>query len=78
MYNEKYKRGVQMFRVFAYLQQHPVSGIFYYREAVPARLQPAIGKREIKKSLGTGRRTEAIRLAQRLHVKTLDLFEEAE
>ena len=67
-----------MFRVFAYLQQHPVSGIFYYREAVPARLQPAIGKREIKKSLGTGRKTEAIRLAQRLHVKTLDLFEEAE
>ena len=67
-----------MFRVFAYLQQHPVSGIFYYREAVPARLQPAIGKREIKKSLGTGRKTEAIRLAQRLHIKTLDLFEEAE
>ena len=67
-----------MFRVFAYLQQHPVSGIFYYREAVPARLQSAIGTREIKKSLGTGRKTEAIRLAQRLHVKTLDLFEEAE
>ncbi len=67
-----------MLRVFAYLQQHPVSGIFYYRETVPAHLRPALGKREIKKSLGTGRKTEAIRAAQLLHAETVKLFERAE
>ncbi|NCB43882.1 MAG: hypothetical protein EOM59_14885 [Clostridia bacterium] len=30
-----------MLRVFAYLQQHPISGIFYYRETVPAHLRDA-------------------------------------
>lgn len=67
-----------MLRVFAYLQQHPVSGIFYYRETVPAHLRPVLGKREIKKSLGTGRKTEAIRAAQLLHAETVKLFERAE
>ena len=67
-----------MLRVFAYLQQHPVSGIFYYRETIPAHLRPVLGKREIKKSLGTGRKTEAIRAAQLLHAKTIELFERTE
>ena len=67
-----------MLRVFAYLQQHPVSGIFYYRETVPAHLRPVLGKREFKKSLGTGRKTEAIRAAQLLHAKTIELFERTE
>ena len=67
-----------MLRVFAYLQQHPVSGVFYYRETIPAHLRPVLGKREIKKSLGTGRKTEAIRAAQLLHAKTIELFERTE
>ena len=67
-----------MLRVFAYLQRHPSSGIFYYRETVPARLRGVIGKTEIKKSLGTGRKTEAIRAAQLLHAETIKLFESAE
>ena len=33
-----------MLRVFAYLQQHPVSGIFYYRETIPAHLRPVTWK----------------------------------
>ena len=67
-----------MLRVFAYLQQHPISGIFYYRETVPAHLRPVLGKREVKKSLGTGRKTEAIRAAQLLHAETIKLFERTE
>jgi len=78
LYNEKYKGVVHMLRVFAYLQQHPVSGVFYYRETIPAHLRPVLGKREIKKSLGTGRKTEAIRAAQLLHAKTIELFERTE
>jgi integrase len=63
-----------MFRVFAHLQRHPSSGIFYYRIAVPAHLRDTVGKREIKKTLGTGLRAEAILKAQRLHVETCELL----
>lgn len=67
-----------MFRVFAHLQRHPSSGIFYYRIAIPAHLRDTLGKREIKKTLGTGLRAEAILKAQRLHVETCELFRRLE
>jgi integrase len=67
-----------MFRVFAHLQRNPSSGIFYYRIAIPAHLRHSIGRCEIKKSLGTGLRSEAILKAQRLHVETCELFQRLE
>lgn len=67
-----------MFRISAHLQRHPSSGIFYFRIAIPTRLRDTLGKREIKKSLGTGVRAEAIVEAQRLYVKTHDLFRRTE
>jgi integrase len=36
-----------------HLWKHPKSGIFYFRQAVPEEQRPAVGKREIKFSLGT-------------------------
>ncbi len=41
-------------------------------------MRDTLGKREIKKSLGTGVRAEAIVEAQRLYVKTHDLFQSTE
>ena len=63
-----------MFRVFSHLQRHPHSGIFYFRRVVPASLQTVIGKREIKKSLGTGERSEAIIKAHQLYLETCQIF----
>lgn len=67
-----------MFRVFAHLQRHPSSGIFYFRIAIPAHLRDTLGKREVKRSLGTGLRSEAMLKAQRLHLETRDLFHKLE
>lgn len=64
-----------MFRISAHLQRHPSSGIFYFRIAIPNHLRDTLGKREIKKSLGTGCRAEAVVEASRLYVQTHDLFE---
>lgn len=33
--------------------KHPRTGVYLIRKRVPDRLQPIIGKREIKQSLGT-------------------------
>ena len=46
--------------------------------AVPSRLRLLIGKREIKQSLGTGKRTEAIPKAQQCLVEAHKLFQRAE
>jgi hypothetical protein len=67
-----------MFRIFAHLQRHPSSGIFYFRIAIPAHLRDTLGKREIKKTLGTGLRAEAILKAQRLYLETQNLFQRME
>lgn len=67
-----------MFRVSCHLQRHSRSGIFYFRLTVPARLRHLLHKREIKKSLGTGRRAEAIPLAQGLYCKYYLLFQKLE
>lgn len=63
-----------MFRVFSHLQQHPSSGIFYFRIAIPAHLRDTLGKRELKRSLGTGLRSEATVKAHRLYAETIELF----
>jgi len=41
-------------------------GIYHLRLAVPKHLRHTIGKREIKKTLRTGNRREALRKARRL------------
>jgi hypothetical protein len=48
-----YKTEVQMAWRMLHLWKHPQSGIFYFRQAVPEDRRPAVGKREIKFSLGT-------------------------
>ncbi|WP_028319278.1 site-specific integrase [Desulfobulbus elongatus] len=63
-----------MFRAFAHLQRHPSSGIFYFRIAIPAHLRDTLGRREVKRSLGTGLRSEATVVAHRLYAETMELF----
>jgi hypothetical protein len=36
-----------------YLWRHPKSGVYYFRQAIPADVRQVIGKTMIKKSLGT-------------------------
>lgn len=63
-----------MFRIPAHLQRNSQSGIFYFRLTVPEQLRHIVGRREIKRSLRTGRRAEAIVLAQQLYVEARSLF----
>lgn len=63
-----------MLRIPAHLQRNPQSGFFYFRLTVPERLRHIVGRREVKKSLRTGRRSEAVVLAQRLYAQTYELF----
>lgn len=52
---------------FESLRRHPDSGIFQFRKRVPAWLQPIVGKREIKLSLGTtDRKVARIRCLEEL------------
>ncbi len=67
-----------MFRISAHLQRHPLSGIFYFRIIVPTHLKLIIRKTEIKKSLGTGLKSEALIMAQGIYFETCKLFQRAE
>ncbi len=42
-----------MVLVMARPWKHPKTGVYWYRKVVPAALRAAIGKTEIKRSLGT-------------------------
>jgi len=59
-------------------QRNPRSGVFYFRLTVPEHLRHIVGRREIKRSLRTGLRAEAVVLAQRLYVESRSLFLKAE
>ncbi|MGB3212131.1 MAG: DUF6538 domain-containing protein [Desulforhopalus sp.] len=48
-------------------------GIYHFRMAVPLRLRPALGQREVKRSLHTKSHGKAIRLARR-HATFLELL----
>lgn len=67
-----------MKRIPAHLFRHPSTGILHFRLTVPARLRPIIGKREIRKSLKTGRTSEAVPLALAAYLAALELFKRAE
>lgn len=67
-----------MFRLFAHLQRNSQSGIFHFRLTVPERLRHIVGRREIKKSLRTGVRSEAIVLAQKCYYDAQVMFLKAE
>ncbi len=67
-----------MFRIPAHLQRNPQSGVFYFRLTVPERLRHIVGKREFKKSLGTGKRSEAVMLAQKHYYASKLLLLKAE
>jgi hypothetical protein len=52
-------------------------GIYYFRFIVPETLRPILdGRREIRRSLGSSRRSEAVRRARLLAVRVETLFEE--
>jgi len=51
-------------------------GIYHLRLAVPKHLRYVVGKREIKKTLRTGNRREALRKARRLATILQDRFDE--
>ena len=57
--------------------RHPVSGILYFRRAVPADLRPAVGRREIKISLDTKDPFEARLRFFRASLECEQLFREA-
>jgi len=65
-------------QIFSHLQRHTSSGIFYFRLTVPERLRFAMGKREIKQSLRTGLRSEAVLAAMRCYLKAQELFQQLE
>jgi integrase len=60
-----------------YLWRHPDSGIYWFRRGVPVELRPGIGKREIKKSLGTTSLPEAKRRGMEVAAEVDRLFETA-
>jgi hypothetical protein len=62
-------------RIPSHLYLNPY-GVYHFRIAIPQELRVILGKREIKKSLRTSNRKEAIRIAQGLSVKVNDVFEE--
>ena len=62
-------------RIPSHLYLNPY-GVYHFRIAVPHELRVIFGKREIKKSLRTSNRRQAIRMAQKLSVKVHDIFEE--
>lgn len=49
--------------LMTYVRKHPKTGFYEFRRAVPKPLVARIGKREIRRSLGTRDITEAKRLA---------------
>jgi len=51
-------------------------GIYHLRLAVPKHLRHTVGKREIKKTLRTGNRREALRKARRLATQYQDWFDQ--
>jgi len=51
-------------------------GIYHLRLAVPKHLRHTVGKREIKKTLRTGNRREALRKARRLVTQYQDWFDQ--
>ncbi|MGJ0510446.1 MAG: DUF6538 domain-containing protein [Methylocystis sp.] len=50
-----------------YLKRSPKTGAFSFRIAVPEKLRPVIGKREVKQSLKTKDHRKALVMAMRLH-----------
>jgi hypothetical protein len=52
---------VRVVRVMPHLLKHPKTSVFYYRRVVPLNLRPALGRTEIRVSLGTKDRREAMR-----------------
>ena len=67
-----------MFRIPAHIQRNPRSGVFYFRLTVPERLRHIIKLREIKRSLRTGLRADALLFAQKYYYETQLLFKRAE
>ena len=62
-------------RTPSYLYLNPY-GVYYFRIVIPLDLQNFLDKREIKKSLRTSNRRQAIHIAQNLSVKVNGVFEE--
>lgn len=58
----------------SYLKQSRHGSTFYFRRRVPDDLRPVLGKPYLVKTLGTGRRREAIILARAFAARTDSLF----
>jgi integrase len=66
-----------MIKIPSYLQRAP-SGKFHFRIAIPVRLRPYFDKRELRRTLGTYKRHEAIRLSRALANEAETAFLHAE
>ena len=63
-----------MIRVSSFLQRHPESGLLYFRLSIPPRYRAAIGRTEIKRSLGTHDKRLALPAAMQLYCEVQQLF----
>ena len=64
--------------IMTYLVKDSRTGIYYHRRAVPAELREVVGKREIKRSLGTKNPKEAKRLNQEVGSEVARILQSAQ
>lgn len=67
-----------MIRVFSFCFRHPRSGQLFFRMAVPRKLQPLVGRREIKKSLRTADKAVAVPAAMKQYANYQEEFRRLE
>lgn len=63
-----------MIRVSSFLQRRPSSGLLYFRLSIPPRYRAALGKTEVKRSLGVYDKRLALPVALRLYSELQQLF----
>ncbi|MGE5506736.1 MAG: DUF6538 domain-containing protein [Actinomycetota bacterium] len=61
----------------SYLQKHPKTGMYWLRRPVPPELRPVVGKRELRRSLGTKDLREAKRVLSHAMGEVQALLDEA-
>lgn len=73
-----YKGVVQTMALMTYIRKHPKTGVYEYRRVVPEALRAGVGKREIRRTLGTRDANEAKRLGHEVAAEVDRLLQEAE
>lgn len=64
--------------LMTYIRKHPKTGVYKYRRVVPEALRVRVGRREIRRTLGTRDANEAKRLGHEVAAEVDRLLQEAE